>query len=89
MKPEDKAREEIDRQLEQCGWIVQDHSQMNISAGPGASACNDSNRRDKKKPQAVGYTNCGGRPKAVPANVSSYCVKVQAEISYTVLILPP
>lgn len=36
MKPEDKARQEIDRQLVQCGWIVQDHSQMNISAGPVA-----------------------------------------------------
>ena len=26
-----------------------------------------------KKPQDVGYTCYGGRPKAVPANVSSYC----------------
>ena len=36
MTPEEKARQEIDRQLERCGWIVQDHSQMNISAGPVA-----------------------------------------------------
>jgi len=34
--PEQEARQEIDRQLERCGWIVQDHSQMNISAGPVA-----------------------------------------------------
>ncbi len=33
--PEDIARENIDRQLEQCGWIVQDLHDMNISAGPG------------------------------------------------------
>ncbi|UCG87840.1 MAG: DEAD/DEAH box helicase family protein, partial [Gemmatimonadota bacterium] len=37
MKPEDQAREEIDRQLEQCGWIVQDHAKMNIMAGQGVA----------------------------------------------------
>ncbi len=36
MKPEDEARREIDRQLVKCGWIVQDYSQINISAGPVA-----------------------------------------------------
>jgi len=33
MTPEEKARPEIDRQLQQCGWIVQDRSELNISAG--------------------------------------------------------
>ena len=33
--PEEKARREIDRQLEACGWTVQDYRQMNISAGLG------------------------------------------------------
>ena len=33
LRPEEKARREIDRELEQCGWIVQDYSQMNISTG--------------------------------------------------------
>lgn len=37
MTPEEKARQEIDRQLEQCGWIVQDHKNMNISAGQGVA----------------------------------------------------
>lgn len=33
MKPEDKARQEIDRQLEQSGWTVQDYAEMDLSAG--------------------------------------------------------
>jgi type I restriction enzyme R subunit len=37
MTPEQKARQQIDRQLEQAGWIVQDYRQMNISAGPGVA----------------------------------------------------
>ena len=36
-KPEQKARQQIDRQLEQAGWIVQDCRQMNISAGLGVA----------------------------------------------------
>ena len=35
MTPEQKAREAIDRQLQQCGWIVQSFRDMNISAGLG------------------------------------------------------
>lgn len=35
LTPEQKARQKIDRQLEQCGWIVQDYDEMNISAGVG------------------------------------------------------
>ena len=37
MTPEEKARQEIDRQLAACGWIVQDHKAMNIMAGPGVA----------------------------------------------------
>ncbi|MEZ6072280.1 MAG: type I restriction-modification enzyme R subunit C-terminal domain-containing protein [Pirellulales bacterium] len=37
MHPEDQARLEIDRQLEQCGWQVQDHAAMNLSAGIGVA----------------------------------------------------
>ncbi len=37
VKPEDLAREEIDRQLTQCGWLVQDQAAMNIMAGPGVA----------------------------------------------------
>jgi type I site-specific restriction endonuclease len=33
--PEAKARERIDRALQQCGWLVQDRLELNISAGPG------------------------------------------------------
>lgn len=35
MTPEQKARQQIDRQLEQAGWAVQDYRQMNISAASG------------------------------------------------------
>ena len=35
--PEQKAREEIDRQLAACGWLVQDHKAMHISAGSGVA----------------------------------------------------
>ena len=35
--PEEKARQEIDRQLAACGWLVQDHKSMNISAAPGVA----------------------------------------------------
>lgn len=37
MTPEQKARLEIDRQLCQCGWIVQDFREMDISAGLGVA----------------------------------------------------
>jgi type I restriction enzyme, R subunit len=33
--PEDRAREKIDALLEQCGWIIQDRSTINLSAGRG------------------------------------------------------
>jgi type I restriction enzyme, R subunit len=35
MKPEEKAREQIDSLLIQCGWLVQDYRAVNLSAGPG------------------------------------------------------
>jgi type I restriction enzyme, R subunit len=37
MTPEQKARREIDRQLAQCGWQVQDYRQMNIFAAQGVA----------------------------------------------------
>lgn len=39
MTPEQKARQNIDRQLkkEQCGWIVQDYASMNIHEGLGVA----------------------------------------------------
>lgn len=37
MTPELKSRQQIDRQLEQAGWIVQDYRQTHISAGLGVA----------------------------------------------------
>src|SRR5437879_13638717 len=33
--PEDRAREKIDALLQQCGWILQNRSAINLSAGRG------------------------------------------------------
>jgi type I restriction enzyme, R subunit len=35
MTPEQKARQEIDTLLRQCGWLIQDYRAVNLSAGPG------------------------------------------------------
>jgi type I restriction enzyme R subunit len=37
MTPEQESRQDIDRQLVQTGWLVQDYRDMNISAGPGVA----------------------------------------------------
>src|SRR6516164_2937550 len=37
MTPEQQSRQEIDRKLEQCGWVVQSYRDMNISAGLGVA----------------------------------------------------
>ncbi len=37
LDPEAQARVHIDQQLALAGWIVQDHGEMNISAGPGVA----------------------------------------------------
>ncbi len=36
-QPEARAREQIDRQLTDAGWIVQDRAAANLSAGPGVA----------------------------------------------------
>lgn len=35
--PEAKARENIDAQLNACGWIIQDREEMNLYAGRGVA----------------------------------------------------
>ena len=37
MTPEEFARQSIDRQLEQSGWLVQDFCDLHISAGLGVA----------------------------------------------------
>ena len=37
LTPEQKARVEIDKQFIACGWLIQDHKDMNIMAGPGVA----------------------------------------------------
>ncbi len=35
--PEDQARLEIDRQLKECGWVIQNHKDLNLGAGIGVA----------------------------------------------------
>ncbi|SPD73299.1 conserved hypothetical protein [uncultured Desulfobacterium sp.] len=35
--PEQVARDNIDRQLSECGWIIQDKRRINLTAGPGVA----------------------------------------------------
>ena len=35
--PEARARENIDRQLDEAGWVIQDRDEMNVGAGPGVA----------------------------------------------------
>ena len=37
MKPEEKARQEIDQLLEKAGWEVQDHRELNLGASLGVA----------------------------------------------------
>lgn len=36
-KPEQIARDSIDRQLKACGWVVQNKSEINLNEGPGVA----------------------------------------------------
>jgi type I restriction enzyme, R subunit len=38
MTQEERARQQIDLLLQQCGWIVQNRSETNLAAGPGVEA---------------------------------------------------
>jgi len=37
MKPEEKARQQIDKQLQKANWIIQDRLNVNLGAGPGVA----------------------------------------------------
>ena len=37
VRPEDKAREDIDAELTAAGWIVQDRAELNLDAGRGVA----------------------------------------------------
>ena len=37
VKPEPQAREEIDRQLKESGWVIQDRDEINLSAAQGVA----------------------------------------------------
>ena len=41
LTPEDQARQNIDQQLQDCGWLIQAKSDMNTMAGPGVAVRKD------------------------------------------------
>ncbi len=61
MKPEEKARQEIDILLEQAGWVVQDYYEVNLQASLGVAV--------REFPLKLGYADyllfADGKPVAV------------------------
>ena len=55
VKPEDQARQDIDRQLVACGWMVQDRPSMNIHAGLGVAVREFPVVKPDGKPGSVDY----------------------------------
>lgn len=50
MKPEERARKNIDKQLKKASWIIQDYSNINLGADPGVAICDfPANARNLKK----------------------------------------
>lgn len=37
MKPEEQARQDIDKQLDKANWNIQDYKKINLGAGPGVA----------------------------------------------------
>ena len=37
MKPEEQARQDIDKQLSKANWAIQDRSELNLGAAPGVA----------------------------------------------------
>lgn len=50
MTPEQKSRKQIDRQLEQAGWVVYDLAEINVSSGPGVAV--------REFPLTTGVADC-------------------------------
>ena len=64
LTPEQKARENIDKQLEQSGWIVQDYKAINPSAGPGIAVRENA----RLKNIYIDFINC--EPEHVHVSIS-------------------
>ncbi len=57
MKPEEKARLGIDRQLVACGWAIQDRSSLNLSAARGVAVRAVSMKRGHGETDYLLYAN--------------------------------
>lgn len=65
--PEELARQNIDKLITDCGWIIQKRSEINLSVGPGSRAPADSSTgvqlqakfrfRPNKKPKSAAMIN--------------------------------
>jgi type I restriction enzyme, R subunit len=81
LKPEQQAREQIDKALVDAGWLIQDREEMNIHAGPGVAV------REFRMSSGHGFADyllfVDGKPvgalEAKPAGCAIYNVEVQID----------
>ena len=67
MKPEERARQDIDKQLKKANWVIQDRSNINLGAEPGIAI-----REFQTKAGPVDYALFANR-KAIGV-VDAHCV---------------
>ena len=47
--PEQRARDNIDKQLTDCGWVIQDKKQINLNAGLGVAVTEYQHRGSEQR----------------------------------------
>ncbi len=58
MKPEEKARLDIDNLLTKAGWVIQDMNEINFGAGLGIAVREYPVKSDSHKMPLAGSGNC-------------------------------
>lgn len=72
MTPEQKARQQIDTLLQQCGWLIPNYRAVNFSAGPGTAI-----REVPMKEGKADYLLCIDRE---PIRITG-CVKIASKVA--------
>ena len=67
-KPEQEAREAIDRLLTSAGWVVQDRRHLNLHAGPGVARCETDGRMKQSLLHSIEFPVLHGFGAAAVAN---------------------
>ena len=82
MKPEEKARQNIDRLLTAAGWVIQDRKQMNLGESPGVAV--------REFPMSTGPTDyllfverrAVGVIEAKPEGTTLRCLRTNREVPH-------